>query len=409
MLAELKKVRFPVETGFLLAYCIFLPLLEFWKNVTLAGFFLCWIVNRARARDFGGRWTIADTLVAFWIGSAYLAAYFAGLEGRAWGKTGDVLLGALLFWGVLRAHYEERVIRWVLASLVISTLLGLVVGYWNMWSGIGQTGLLQLRSVGHVNHTAIYLAIIFGLSTAWVFAGWPSWSVGLRARATAIAALMFLSLLPTTSRAAVGIGLMLPPLLAMAWWQRWRSLAIVNALAMVVVALGLVLAGAQVVKKHADFSVEGNTLSFRTGIWQSGLAGWERFPLFGVGKDNYGRIAPELIRDWRREAGRPYDEHRYERAPHAHSLYVNTLAERGAVGFAALATALLGALVALLRFRPRVEDSETVWIAWGAAASAWIVTAGIGLVNTTLHHEHGQLTALLMALWLSTLQARRAS
>ena len=38
--------------------------------------------------------------------------------------------------------------------------------------------------------------------------------------------------------------------------------------------------------------------------------------------------------------------------------------------------------------------------------SGWIVTAGIGTVNTTLHHEHGLLAALLLGLWLSTLHAR---
>jgi hypothetical protein len=29
------------------------------------------------------------------------------------------------------------------------------------------------------------------------------------------------------------------------------------------------------------------------------------------------------------------------------------------------------------------------------------VTIGVGLVNTTLHHEHGILAALLFGLWLS--------
>ena len=43
------------------------------------------------------------------------------------------------------------------------------------------------------------------------------------------------------------------------------------------------------------------------------------------------------------------------------------------------------------------------------SAGAWIVTCGVGMVNTTLHHEHGLLAALLLGLWLSTLSPRRAS
>jgi len=43
---------------------------------------------------------------------------------------------------------------------------------------------------------------------------------------------------------------------------------------------------------------------------------------------------------------------------------------------------------------------------WGSAAAAFMVTAAAGLVNTTLHHEHGILAALLLGLWLSQLHKR---
>jgi hypothetical protein len=44
---------------------------------------------------------------------------------------------------------------------------------------------------------------------------------------------------------------------------------------------------------------------------------------------------------------------------------------------------------------------------WGCSASAWFVTTAVGLVNTTLHHEHGMLAVILLGLWLSRLPARR--
>jgi hypothetical protein len=46
---------------------------------------------------------------------------------------------------------------------------------------------------------------------------------------------------------------------------------------------------------------------------------------------------------------------------------------------------------------------------WGAAASAWLVTVGAGAVNTTLHHEHGILAALLLGGWLCNLQGQAAA
>src|SRR5262245_20690479 len=107
MLAELKKTRFPVETGLLAAFCFFLPLLELWKNLALVAYLVAWLSNRMRARDFGGGWRLSDSLVLLWLGASYLAALFPGLEGgRPWAKTGDVAASALLFWMVARAGYS---------------------------------------------------------------------------------------------------------------------------------------------------------------------------------------------------------------------------------------------------------------------------------------------------------------
>ena len=359
-----------------------------------------------RTRSIENHWGWSDTLVIAWIGLAYLAAAFAGLSHNAWAKTGDVAVSALLFWMVARAGYSSRELRWLLGALVLSTVVGLAHGYWNLWSGNGRSGTLQLNSVGHVNHTAIYLAIMLGVCASWLFACWHAWPRNRRVVALAVAALMLVSLVVTASRAAVGVGFLLVLILALAWWPRWRA-PLLASLAVIAVASALIAGlGAQVLRKQLDNADAQNVLSFRDGIWRMGLAAWEKYPWFGVGKDNYGRISHELVRSWRTEAGKDYDEARYVRFPHAHSLYVNTLAERGAVGFASLAAVLLASLAALLRYRPRPDDGNFAWLAWGGALSGWIVTAGIGTVNTTLHHEHGLLAALLLGLWLSTLHAR---
>ncbi len=206
MLAELTKVRFPAETALLLAFCVFLPLVEFWKSVALLAYVLVWLANRLRTGSFGEAWGWWDTLVAVWIGSAYLAAVFAGLEGRAWAKTGDVATHALLLWLVMRAGYGERELRWVLGTLVISTLAGAVHGYWRIWSGAGKTGLLQLYSVGQVNHTAIYIAIMLGLCASWLFARFSSRRVMANQRSLGTSFALFIAMrqfvlhgFPTTS------------------------------------------------------------------------------------------------------------------------------------------------------------------------------------------------------------------
>ena len=409
MLSELKKVRFPLETGLLLAFCLFLPLLEFWKNLALVSFAVAWLMNRMRSREFGGAWRASDTLAVLWIAAAYLAAAFAGLEGRAIAKTGDLLASALLFWMVARAGYSERVLRWVQGALLASLLVGLVVGYVRMFGGIGKTGLLQLYSVGHVNHTAIYIAIMLGVCVSWLFVVWRNWPGARRWAWLAFTALVFASLAPTWSRAAIAAGVLVILAIALAWWPRWRTPLAASAAGICIAAALLVGSGAEVIHKQAEYAASGKLLSFRDEIWRAGLVVWEKYPWFGIGKDNYHLITEERMRAWSAESGKPFDPAKFVYVPHAHSLYVNTLVERGIVGIATLIAVLGAALIALLRYRPRPGDEDFIWLAWGGAAGAWIVTAGVGLVNTTLHHEHGLLAALLLAIWLSILHPRRES
>jgi O-antigen ligase len=214
--------------------------------------------------------------------------------------------------------------------------------------------------------------------------------------------LVLVSLVVTTSRAAVGVGFALLLVLGIAWWPRWRAPLAASVVAVGVMASLVAGFGAEVLRKQIDNAAAENVLSFRDGIWRMGLEGWTKYPWFGVGKDNFGRITPERVQLWRTEAGKDYDATNYTHSSHAHNLYVNTLVERGAIGLATLLGVLIVAFAALLRNRPRPGDGDFAWLAWGGAASAWIVTAGIGTVNTTLHHEHGLLAALLLGLWLST-------
>ncbi|MEK6245342.1 MAG: O-antigen ligase family protein [Pseudomonadota bacterium] len=413
MLAELKKVRFPVETGLLLAFCLFLPLLEVPKNFAWLGYIAAWLLNRSRAREFGAQflagWDGWDTLFAVWIASGYLVAAFAGLKGSELGGAHELARYAILGWMVKRGGYSEKEIRWVLGALVASSVAGLAYGYWRLWSGAGKSGTLQLHSVGHVNHTAIYLAIMLGVCASWLFARWRVWTMGRRATALAVSVLVLASLIVTASRGAIGVGLVMVPILAAACWPRWRAPLIASLAAIALVAAALVTFNAEVMRKQEDNVATQNVLSHRDGIWRMAIVAWQRYPWFGVGMDNYSLISDELVRSWRTEAGKDYDAARYVQTSHAHNLLINALAERGIVGFAALAAVLLAWFVALIRRRPRARDGDLAWLAWGGAASAWIVTVAVGMVNTTLHHEHGLLAVLLLGLWLSTLPARRAS
>ena len=413
MLADLRSTRYPVEVGLLLAFCLFLPLVEMPKNLAWLLYVVAWFVNRVRAGELGRRllqtWDRWDTLFALWIGTGYLVSFFAGIQGTEIGGAHELARYALLGWLVKRAGYGPRETRWVLGMLLASAVAGLAFGYWRIATGAAKSGTLQLHSVGHVNHTAIYLAILLGVATSWLFAAWPSWTRGVRAIGLSLVLLLLVSLVATASRGAVGVGLVLLLVLAAAWWPRWRMPLAASGVTVLVAVAAVLLTGAELVQKHVKFAGQNNALSSRDGIWRMALAAWEHYPWFGVGMDNYSRITPERVQAWRAQAGKDYDPARYVQHAHAHNLFVNALAERGLVGFAVLAAVLAAWLARLWGQRPAPSDDDVAWLAWGAAASAWVVTVGVGMVNTTLHHEHGLLAALLLGLWLSRPTTRPAS
>jgi O-antigen ligase len=154
------------------------------------------------------------------------------------------------------------------------------------------------------------------------------------------------------------------------------------------IALAAALGSAGVFEKQKAQFATGDVLNFRDRVWRIAIEAWQAHPWFGVGVDNFSLLT--------RSEQEPYRT----LYTHAHSLYFNTLAERGVIGSAPLAAILGALLVALARGRPRSGDPDQDWLLWGAAASAWIVTCVAGTVNTTLHHEHGLLAALLVGLWL---------
>ncbi|HET7131242.1 MAG TPA: O-antigen ligase family protein, partial [Gammaproteobacteria bacterium] len=199
----------------------------------------------------------------------------------------------------------------------------------------------------------------------------------------------------------VGFGV----LIALAWQRSARAMFISVAIVALLAATAWI-GEAQVVLKQETYAHQGVPLAYRDRIWAMGIEAFKRFPVAGVGIDNYNLISYDLVREWRASRGLAYDQPQHARFGHGHSLYINTLAERGVLGSLPLAALLLAWLVALWRGRPPPEAAAQAWLLWGGSASAFMVTAGIGLANTTLHHEHGILATLLLGLWLSQLRKR---
>lgn len=389
-----------LELFALYAFAFVLPQFEAPKNLLWIVYLAMWLFNRWRARDFGARWDGWDTLILLWVASGYVSALFAGLHHGEWLSAFDILRYAGILWCLRRSGYDEKSLGRLLAALVLGTAAGLARGYYDVRL-TGEHQFLGLNSVGHVNHSAIYVAIVFGMTIAWLRAAWAGESTAVRVSGLAVCLAFGASLIMMQSRATVGAGFVVGVLILLVHAARAGKPVGTILLGAVLFAAALFATQPEVVRKNTERLQEHLFLAHRGAIWRTGFIAWRQYPYFGVGMGNFGGIDFERMQEWSREQGRPFDRRRVLPQSHAHSLYVNTLAERGLAGLAVL-LAVLGAWGwSLARSVPRARDSPLRWAYWGGASAAWIVAVLVGTVNTTLHHEHALVSMLLLGGWLS--------
>jgi O-antigen ligase len=392
-----------LELAALIGLAAVLPLLEAPKSLFWALYVLAWFVNRARARDFGGPWDRWDSVIAAWMAAAFAAVAFGGL-GAEWRDCVDVVRYGGVLWLMKRSRYSDRVLVALLVALAAGTLAALAVGYYRILLTTNYQ-YLGLKSVGHVNHSAIYLAIALGATLMATRAWWRSTAAAWRIAGVVTTILFAVSLFVMQSRAAVGAALVVVAVLLLAYAVRHRRGVRRLALAAAVLTgIGLAAKPQVLEKNYLQVERSGTLLSFRENIWRAGLLAWREHPVFGVGVHSWGRISEEVVRRAAQRRGERLDLDRLMVSSHGHSLYLNTLVEQGLVGLAALLAVLVLWAVELARRIPGAAAPPLEWSYWGGAAAAWLVAVIVGLVNTTLHHEHALISMLLLGGWLSYLR-----
>ena len=392
------------ERGVLIAFAFVLPLFEAPKNLLWVVFVALWLLNRWRTRDFGGPWDYWDTLIALWIGSGFAVAAFAGIRGDEWHAAADIPRYAAVLWVLKRSRYTERTWAALIAAILAGTVAGLAWSYYGVLV-TKEHDLLTLNSVGHVNHSSIYLAIVVGVALAATRAWWQEVGALRRMAELTLLAFLVVALFWMQSRAAVGAAFIMAFVILSVYAARRRKGLALVALAAAGAVVATLLVSPQVVEKNKMFMQKSYVLNAREEIWRLGLTTWREFPLFGVGMGNFSRVDYGHLESWSAKRGEAFEKQSFLPAAHGHSLYVNTLAERGLVGLGALLAVLAAWALALVRRIPDAKAPPLVWAFWGSAAGGWIITVVVGALNTTLHHEEALLCMLLLGGWLSTQQA----
>lgn len=391
----------------ILAFFLFsLPLVEAPKNLAGGLFIVAWGAYAFRTGEFGGPWNRYDSVFAVVLGSALVS----GLAGYA-GDLGGVLRIVLLAWVISRVSFRAKDLRLLMVASCVGLLVGIPFAAIPLLRGTRE--FFELPSVGQVNQSGLYVAIVAAAAYGWWLQLARSGRASHLRTGLAVATVVsWLALLLSASRGAIVAALPAVALITAAvLWTR-RSARLRRLLTRAVVALGVVVLAVAALTMWAPQMSDGKltpqrifatySMGHRVHHWRLAYEGWRQHPWLGWGPDAFQRITVDGVCDWRKAHGEGCDRELYVPTSHAHSLYMSTLSERGLLGVAALAFLVIAwgwSLVASRRF----AASSPMWPASLAGLS--VVLIG-GIFNTTMRVEHGSIALAFFALWIAT-NARR--
>ena len=376
----------------------FLPLLEAPKNLLWLAFVLLWMWHAVfRRAGWGGPWrTSVDLPLAALLFAAALSCALAAPFPQRWNEVGDVLRYVSLGWLLTRSRMEEKHLILLLGAALAGAMLAAMIGWWQ-WRIVGSKPMLELHSVGHTNHSAIYLCMVALGTLGSLIAAWNRLANGWRM--TLIAALLFLTWLLATGEsrgALVAYVIGFAAIVVFAAPARW-GLRIL-ALFVVLIVTALVTQPYLIDKSISQLTSSAMTTktSYRVELPRTALIAAEMKPLTGIGPRNFGQMTAERVAAHLERSGKPFEPERYYHSSHAHSLYFNTLAERGIVGSLSLVLLCVSWMIWLRRERLFQSVSERVVRNVGFAAFITIFIAGA--FNTSLHHENALLAMFALGL-----------
>ena len=396
-----------VELTFLSLMLLSLPSLEAPKNIFLI-LFLATSLYRQCTKKTQDPWRLWDWIFLSYIASAFLSAAFAGIaHGAEWGGFSSFLIWTGFAWLLSRTQYNQKEITWIIWVTILGTLPPLAWGLIE-YMVIHTKDALQLHSVGHVNHSAIYLGIILGAALSVVLSIWRDVGLIKRIGLILLPIIFFVSIIIGQSRGVFGVSLIRLSLIILLIPNPKKIKAIAFALFAIILALMPVMNAAIIQKQIANQNAN-NTLSDRDRVWNVSIEAARFYPVFGVGNGNWNRITLEDLKKSRVERDVPFDEKNYSiQYGHSHSLYLTSLVERGVVGFIVLIVFMGAWLETLIKSFQKLKTSTQGSYLWGASLSAWIVTCGVGFVNSTFHHEHAILALLFLGLHLGYLKHHKS-
>lgn len=407
----MKKILLNLELVMLGLLILSLPSLEAPKNIFLVGYLLTRLTTEIIQFKKGMKlWYPWDTLFLTIVFTALLSTLFAGMPHLEEWKGYSVLMTAILTgWLLSRAQYSQENYQGLFKLIILGAIPPLLWGLYQ-YLIVHTKHDLQLHSVGHVNHSAIYLVMIFGASLGWFLSHLNLNKFKFKISNFYVLALgilsliFFVSLIIGQSRAAFGVGIILG-LLVTYFLGNNTKIKIAGMISIISIVILSIALQTGVVEKQIANQKANDILSSRDKVWNVSLEASKFHPLFGIGLSNWHFITLEQLRASVELRGEKFNPNNYWFPGHSHNIYLSALVERGFVGLLVTILFMIFWMKHLISTFNLAKKTTQASYLWAGSLSAWVATYGIGFVNTTFHHEHAILACLFLGLYLSYTRA----
>lgn len=384
------------EFYLLIGLALFLALAEAPKNIFLYLFILTWFYRTPVN-------TILDGLpVGYWapLISIALLSVISGFFSP--GRPIEALLNSIDFISIVcilitlsRTSLSLRQRNVILIACLVGIAVALLEGH------LRGGRFPSLKSVGHINQAAIYLAIACSVSLSWVLATRLAiWKV---ASALTFCLLLY-TLIKTDSRNAI-YAVMLAAIISLFISLKLRDLrkSLYVATAILASAFVMVIAKPEFVEKQLNYSAVSGSIvdEGRLRIWHGAMLAAPERPILGYGVGMFGVAnSAENLKPILGNLKRDFNEGDFFFTDHAHNLSINWLLERGMLAILLLYFWMAVTLRYLAINLTNFEDDD-FWRLCGIFSVSTAFFCGLG--NTSWHHEHSLLAAILIGLSVSNL------
>jgi O-antigen ligase len=374
-----------------------LPSLEAPKNLFLIMFLLVGIYEHIN-KKITSPWGLWDWVFISIISSYFLSALFAGLgPGDQWKGFRGMLLWSGVGWLLSRISLKNEEVLFIFLIAILSVIPALIEGYFNIY-GANPKEYLELHSVGHVNHSAIYLGIIFlATSGLTIYFKYPNKNKTFFYSSFALSLFFLISLTVMKSRGALGValfGFLILILLILRGKELFKILSLLCAF-----IFCLFIFNTPIIEKQRYYKKHNAVLSDRAEVWNVSIEASRFFPALGVGNGNWRLITLDQIKNSVESRGEKFEEKKYNITHHhSHNLYLTWLSERGIFGISVLIFFMTIWARSLFHNHQKINERKFLF---AGSFGAFIMTFGVGFVNSTLHHEHAILSFLFLGLFLN--------